>query len=335
MLLQKKITFFLILSLISCGAFLSAETSKMIVSEVAENIYCIRGMKWDVSSVFIVADKSVIVVDAGNSIKEAEEIQNIIKSKTNKPIKHVVLTHYHADHTSGLAGFPSGIEIIAHENCNESIVKDAERNTLYAEKVIPEAIRKTEADISGKSRDSKEYKELQKKIAYLKSQKLRLQNIKTVKPNSVFKDKKVLFAGDKRVEIIYPGETHTDGSIYLYVPSAKLLLMGDIIFNKYHPFIDWRKNSDTAGWIKLLKKLHSMDIDKVVAGHGEYGNKDLLIQQAEYLSNLSKIVKDGIAEGKSVKELKGSTKMEKYSDYGFKKYFPQTVESLYMEMTKK
>jgi glyoxylase-like metal-dependent hydrolase (beta-lactamase superfamily II) len=86
----------------------------LVVHQLKPNVYWIEGGGGN--SGVIVGDKGVIVVDAKTTAAQGKELLDDIAKITPKPVTTVILTHSDGDHVNGLASFPAGITIIAHEN---------------------------------------------------------------------------------------------------------------------------------------------------------------------------------------------------------------------------
>src|SRR5579872_2519796 len=86
----------------------------LMVHQLKPNVYWIEGGGGN--SGVIVGDKGVIVVDAKTTAAQGKELLDDIAKITPKPVTTVILTHSDGDHVNGLASFPAGITIIAHEN---------------------------------------------------------------------------------------------------------------------------------------------------------------------------------------------------------------------------
>lgn len=333
-LLKRIVVVFSVLMFFAVSV--TAESSDLTVTKIADNVYCLKGMKYDVSSVFIVSDEGVVVVDAGNNVEEGRAIVKAVKSKTDKPVKYVVLTHYHNDHVMGLKAFPAGVKIVAQANCKANMEASEKMFRNLLANVYPQNLKKLKKEIAGiKDKNSKRFKELQKNIEAVEFQKKRAEGLNFVIPDSTFKDKRTLFTGKNKIDIVFEGNTHTNDSVYVHIPAAKVLIMGDMLFNSFHPYIDWRKESDTERWIKVLNRLGKMDIDKVVPGHGKPGGREILLKKAEYLKDLRAEVKKVFDKGESLDSAKKSVKMQKYSGFSFGEYLPLSVEGVYMEYKRK
>ena len=97
----------------------------LTVHQLKPNIYWVEGSGGN--SGVIVGDKGVIVVDAKTTAAAGAELVADIGKITPKPITTVIITHSDGDHVNGLASFPKGITIIAHENCKTEM--EAAANT--------------------------------------------------------------------------------------------------------------------------------------------------------------------------------------------------------------
>jgi len=86
----------------------------LTVKMAKKNVYVAEGGGGN--SGIIIGDKGVIVIDAKTTQQSGMQVVDEVKKLTNKPITTVILTHSDGDHVNGLAGFPSGLTIIAHAN---------------------------------------------------------------------------------------------------------------------------------------------------------------------------------------------------------------------------
>jgi glyoxylase-like metal-dependent hydrolase (beta-lactamase superfamily II) len=101
-----------------------------------------------------------------------------------------------------------------------------------------------------------------------------------VLPTIAFGDRMQIYLGDVAVELIRVAPSHTGGSLVVYVPSQKVLFAGDILFTDFHPFL---ADGDIAGWTTSLDALLTMDVERIVPGHGPLSNKKDLQEMKDYL----------------------------------------------------
>jgi glyoxylase-like metal-dependent hydrolase (beta-lactamase superfamily II) len=111
-----------ILTFFCTVAFAQAPFPEVTVQKLNDNIYVANGGGG--TSTIIIGQNGVIVVDAKNRAPDGKKLVDEIAKLTNKPITTVILTHSDPDHSRGLAGFPMGLTIIAHENDKKEIEQE-------------------------------------------------------------------------------------------------------------------------------------------------------------------------------------------------------------------
>ena len=119
--------------------------------------------------------------------------------------------------------------------------------------------------------------------------------------------------GDQRIELIYTGHSHTDGSILVYLPDKKVLFAGDILFTGYHPFIG---DGSIEEWSKALDHIMTMDVEKIIPGHGPISSKKDIEDMRNYL----------VAFDKKAKELAAGSDNAEHIASEIKKFLPPRPE---------
>ncbi len=212
----------------------------------------------------IIGKEGIVVVDTLISSKEAQRFISDIRAVSNKPIRYVVNTHEHLDHSLGNADFIGiGATVVSHANCKKNA--EAAASTI-----------------------------LQKANKYGLSDEM-LQGTRVAEATLTFTDKMEIDLGDRKVELIFEGPSHTDGSILVYVPDTRTLFAGDILFNNFHPNM---MDADVKGWINVLDYIAAMDAVSIVPGHGPLSAKKDVQDMKQYLMACEKIGRELSAQGK-------------------------------------
>ncbi len=275
---------FISLSIFSDKAFADGGLTK-----IADNVYAYADIKgsspqnsFGANAGIIIGKDGIVVVDTLTSAKEAQRFISDIRKISGKPIKYVINTHYHLDHTFGNSEFIKlGAIIISQANDSKSLQKNGEATLKNAS-----VYGLTEKDMEGT------------KIAY---------------PQLSFSDKLEIDLGDQKIELIYPGPSHTAGSILIYLPDKKILFSGDVLFTGYHPFI---ADGDIKSWVKVLAYIMKMDVSTIIPGHGPISSKRDIADMKNYL----------IAFDKNARKLSAKSNDGERIFYEIKKVLPARAE---------
>ncbi|MDD2734911.1 MAG: MBL fold metallo-hydrolase [Desulfuromonadaceae bacterium] len=262
------------------------------LTKIADNVYSYVGQKnsspahsFAANAGIIIGSDSVLVVDTLISAKEGERFLADIRKVTSKPIKYVVNTHTHLDHAFGNCVFTRiGATVISH-TADRAMLQKAGEETL---KNIGNYGLKAE-DMIGTT------------IVY---------------PTLAFSDRMQIYLGDETVELIRVAPSHTTGSIVVSVPAKKLLFAGDTLFTDFHPFM---ADGDISGWTTTIDALLTMDVEKIIPGHGPLSTKKDLRDMKEYLLQFDKKARELAATSKDVNfiaaELKKSLPKRSMADW--------------------
>ena len=151
----------------------------------------------------------------------------------------------------------------------------------------------------------------------------------TALPGVTFKDQLTIQLGGTVVELTYVGRNHSDNSIVMRFPKERILFAVDFIPVESVAFRDF-PDAYMPDWIDSLKQVEMMDFDILAPGHGSMGRKEHVSMFREYMEDLHGEVLKYAREGKSLDEVKGLVKLEKYSGWGgYEQMFQLNVEGMY------
>ncbi len=227
------------------------------LSKISDNVYAYVGSTDDSSSNnfganagVIIGEDAVLVIDTLISDQKAKAFIKEIRSLTDKPIRFVVNTHFHADHSYGNCAFAElGATIVSHRNSKPIMQK-------WSQKVLDNA------------------------DAWMGLSKEEMAGTRIVYPQLTFREGMEIDLGGLRVELGYIAHSHTRGSVFAYIPTQKVLFAGDILFTDYYPNMG---ASDIDGWVKTIDHLQALDIERIIPGHGPLSAKQDLTKQRDFL----------------------------------------------------
>ena len=217
----------------------------------------------------IIGDEGVMIIDSLRMPSFARDLKDDVKLITDKPIKYVLDTHAHWDHSWGNEEFPDST-IIGHKNCYLEMT-DPDWNSEWRSKITS-------------SNDPW-------------SSEANLVNI--TPPNLTFETSMSIYIGGRELEILHLGKAHTSGDIFIHVPSEKLVFTGDVIQKERVPYlVDCYANY----WLDTDDRVSELPINKFVSGHGDIGNHDDLMEARAFIHTLVGETKNTIKDGKGKDE---------------------------------
>ena len=281
-------------------------TEQYRMDEVATGIFVRRGVDEDATAQnfdaianigFIVGKDAVLVTDTGGSIVDGRWLRTQIKAKTDKPIKYVVISHVHPDHTFGAGAFVDDKPaFIGHAKLGEAL---RSRGEFY---------KKGLGDIIGADKVGP-----------------------VVMPTRVVKDTDQVDLGDRVVTFKAHGPAHTTSDLSMLDKQSGLLLPADLLFVGRIPSLD----GSLMGWLKELDVLAAMGAARAVPGHGPAA-VDFAPSAAAlrgYLTDLRDGVRKEIKGAGSIETATKTVGQDQASKWTlFADYNPRNVTEAYKEL---
>jgi len=226
----------------------------------------------------IVGDDGVLVIDALAAPIHARRFIAEIRKVTDKPFRHLVNTHHHADHINGNQYF-APVEIVSLPYCRQEVLK-----AVSGPKYWP----KREGWTDGTDE-------------------------RIILPaTTTFDNKLTYYAGKTEVQLLPMAPAHTWGDLVAYLPQHKVLIAGDLAFFYVAPFC---QNAAPSKWIDWCKTIEGMDIDTIVPGHGPIGTKQNIAEMRGYLELLKVEAKKRYDAHMSIGEAAADIHMGKYENW--------------------
>ncbi len=301
--------------------FSHAITVKETLKKLDENLYGVFGVPQQVSkenrgfisnAYFYITDEGVVVFDALSSYQLGKEFIQAIRSVADKPIKYLVITHYHTDHFYGIQAFKEvGAISIAHKWAYEYL------SDPYAESFF-----KSRRKVLGE---------------YLKGTKI-------IPPDIAVEKEAILKISNENIDIQHICEGHTKGDLIIYIPKINTVVAGDLIFNERVPFLG---SGNSKSWLKCIDKIIEIKPEIVLPGHGDIlKGKENILKKAnltkKYIIDIRKIIRKMIdKDGLDVGTVKSKIVEEMYKldpEYKkiklFEKVTPTNAYYIYFEVEK-
>jgi glyoxylase-like metal-dependent hydrolase (beta-lactamase superfamily II) len=262
----------------------------------------------DPNTGIVIGDDSVMVIDTQATPVMAQDVIRRIREVTQKPIKYVVMSHYHAVRVLGASAYRPE-HIIASQDTYELIVERGEADMKSEIERFPRLFQSVES-IPG-----------------------------LTWPTLVFKDALTLWMGKREVKILQLGRGHTRGDTVVWLPKEKILFSGDLVEYGATPYAG---DAYLQDWPKTLDRLRALRPEKLVPGRGDAlvtpGQVEASLKGTQdFITQMFESVRAGAQAGKPLRDIYQDTYTSLKPKFGawviFDHCMPFDVSRAYDEAT--
>ena len=269
-------------------------------TKVAGNIYMLQGAGGNIAA--SIGDDGIVIVD-DQFAPLADKIQASLKSLgiTDKPVRFVINTHYHGDHTGGNAPFSSaGSTVIAQDNVRKRLESGGTAGnggTIHMENKPAE---------------------------------------KAALPIITFEHDVTVHLNGEDIRALHFPAGHTDGDSIIFFPKNNVVHMGDDFVRYGFPFIDVSSGGSVQGMIAAMEKATGQlpaDV-KVIPGHGALSNLDDVREFTKMLKETSAVVEKALKAHKTLEQMKQERILDPWKQFSGEFVNEDAfIETLYNSLT--
>ena len=256
------------------------------------------------NSAIIINESDVTLVDSHISPAAAWVLLDELKAITTKPVRYVILTHFHYDHAHGTQIFGDGVEIIGHEFTRDMLLHDRD-NKLFKSYLdgLPAQIDTLKSRLASEA-DAARKAQLQDQLESAEANRASQMEVNAVPPNVTMKDKMTIYRGNREIQLLYLGRGHTGGDVVVYLPKERILCSGDLMTNGTSNMVDGFADE----WVNTLDELKKLDFENVLPGHGEaFTGKEKITAYQAYLRDIwgqvSRLKQQGVSVEDAAKRI--------------------------------
>lgn len=249
------------------------EEKTVSFDKLAEGVYAYTA-EGDPNTGIIIGDDGVMVIDTQATPDMAQDVIRRIREVTDKPIKYVVLSHYHAVRVMGASAY-NPEHIIASQATYDLIVERGQFDFDSEVGRFPRLFQGVES-VPG-----------------------------LTWPTLTFEHSMTLWMGKRRVELKHIGRGHTKGDIVVWLPEEKVLFSGDLVEFGATPYTG---DAYLRDWPQTLANVRALGAEKLVPGRGDALTTPETVEAAisgtqDFLTQMFESVKKGRAAGKELNEI--------------------------------
>lgn len=296
--MSHRLLFCACLAVLAAGAAWAQQDFDKVqikVTKVAGTVYMLEGSGGNIG--VSVGEDGILIVD-DQFAPLVPKIQAALKGITDKPVKFVLNTHWHGDHTGGNEQLGALAPIIAHTNV---------RKRLSTESVSRSGQKRPPAP-------------------------------KVALPVITFDERVTVHVNGEDIRAIHFPSGHTDGDAIIFFTQSNVVHMGDDFFSGRFPFIDLQSGGTVKGYIAAVDKVSSeIPPDaKIIPGHGPLSTLDDLKKFSAMLKEAVALVEVGIRAGKSLEQMKSEKVLAKFDKWSWEFIKTDTfLEIVYTDVSRK
>jgi glyoxylase-like metal-dependent hydrolase (beta-lactamase superfamily II) len=251
---------------------------KVTFSEIGTDLYAFTA-EGDPNSAIIVGDDGCLVFDAQSTPAMANKVIERVRTVTDKPIKYVVLSHYHAVRVLGASAYKA-----------QGIVASAETHRLIEER--------------GQQDWDSEYGRFPRLF----------QDAQSIPgltwPTLTFEGEMSIYLGKREVRLMQLGAGHTSGDIVAWVPDAEVMFSGDLI--EYHSAC-YCGDAHLREWPATLNEIRAFNPKAIAPGRGDAlkglsTGRDAIAMTRDFVTSLYGAAESSVAKGRTLKETMAATR---------------------------
>ena len=248
------------------------------VSKVAGSVYMLQGAGGNIGA--SVGDDGIVVVD-DQYAPLADKIQAALKGVTDKPVRFVINTHYHEDHTGGNEFFQKQAPIIAHDNVRKRL---------------------EQGGVAGNGGSVHFDAKAQPKGAL---------------PIITFDHDVTVHLNGEDIRALHVPAGHTDGDSVIYFPKSNVVHMGDDFVTYGFPFIDVDSGGSIDGMISGVENaIAQLPADvKIIPGHGQVSSLEDVRAYMKMLKETRAVVQDALDKKMTLEQMKETKVLDPWKKY--------------------
>jgi glyoxylase-like metal-dependent hydrolase (beta-lactamase superfamily II) len=274
----KKFLLLLVLFVFAVAAQAQTDFSKvqMKATKVAGNVYMLEGAGGNIG--VSVGDDGLLIVD-DQFAPLADKIRAALKGIADEKLKFILNTHWHGDHTGGNVVFGPEATIIAHDNVRKRLATE-QKSTVFNTTTPPSP--------------------------------------KEALPVITFDQSLSVHFNGEDIRAIHFPHGHTDGDSVIFFSASNVVHLGDDFFAGRFPFVDLESGGSVEGLVRNIGEIIAkIPADaKLIPGHGPISTIDDLKSYYRMLQQTTEVVRQKIAAGKTLDQIKSEGLPDEYKPWG-------------------
>ena len=265
--------------------------------KIKDGIYVQSAREANSNAGIIVTSEGVVLVDSGHNPIDSRAVMEAVKKLTPLPVRFLIDTEVHGDHTTGHYVFSPPAVIINHAGAGEAM------RAGFVPERVPNLIRQFPENAAAST------------------------GYRLVPPQIEYRDKLTLHVGERTIEVLYLKNVHSEADSAVWLPQEGVLFSASVAVpnqvNILRPFVT------IPDMLNAMKMLKGLNPEIVIPGHGSPGTTKIFDDAERYYALLLERVGAMARAGKTLDQIKAELKMPEYSTWSSQERMPTNIEAAY------
>lgn len=270
------------------------------VRKIKEGIYVQSAREVNSTVGIVLTSEGVVLIDTGQTLIDSRQVLEAVRKLTPLPVRFVINTEVHPDHTSGNFLFSPPAVVINHAGATEAMRK-ADNPNRFAN-ATPEI-------------------------------RAAAEGYRLVTPQVEYQEKMTLRVGERTFELLRLNNAHSEADTAVWLPAERVLFAASVAIprslNNVRPFVT------IADMLAATRMLRSLNPEVVVPGHGSVGTTTIFDDSERYYTLLVERVGAMVKQGKTLDQVGKELRMPEYADWAYQERMPSNVDAAYRAVTQK
>lgn len=268
------------------------------IRKIKDDIYVQSAREVNSTVGIVLTSEGVVLVDTGQTPVDSRDVQEAVRKLTPLPVRFVINTEVHPDHTTGNFVFSPPAVVINHAGAGDAMRK-ADNPKRFAS-AAPEI-------------------------------QAAAQGYRLVTPHIEYHEKMTLRVGERTFELLRLKNAHSEADTAVWLPQERVLFAASVAIpnslNNIRPFVT------LPDMLAAIRMLRSLNPDVVVPGHGSFGTTTIFDDNERYFALLTERVGALVRQGRTLEQIQKELRMPEYAGWAYQERMPTNIDAAYRAVT--
>lgn len=294
----------LILTALTCVAVVASSADAQDLGpafrKIRDGIYVQSAREVNSTVGIVLTSEGVVLIDTGQTLVDSRQVAAAVRTLTPLPVRFVINTEVHPDHTSGNFVFSPPAVVINHAGAGDAMRKADNPNRFASASPGIQAA---------------------------------AQGYRLVTPHVEYHEKLTLQVGERTFELLRLRNVHSEADTAVWLPRERVLFASSVALpnslNNIRPFVT------LADMLAGIRMLRSLNPEVVVPGHGSFGTTQIFDENERYFTLLTERVGALVRQGRTLDQVRQELRMPEYAHWAYQERMPTNIDAAYRAVTQK